>query len=93
MRATQLGVMVFTRQFHWAKAPGICIRPNRGKANAPHIARIIAPVAVRGETSSKPIKATHMQQEQPRPAQNNKKTNTVIIQGPFWGLRPGDLEH
>ena len=68
MRATQLGVMVFTRQFHWAKAPGICIRPNRGKANAPHIARIIAPVAVRSETSSKPIKATHMQQEQPRPA-------------------------
>ena len=53
MRATQLGVMVFTRQFHWAKAPGICIRPNRGKANAPHIARIIAPVAVRRETRSK----------------------------------------
>ena len=92
MRATQLGVMVCTRKLHWAKAPGMRIGSNRGKANAPHIARIIAPVDVRSETSSKPIKATHMQQEQPRPAQNNEEINIVIIQGPSWGPRPGDLE-
>ena len=72
-------------KFQCAKAPGMCIGPNRGKPHAPRIARIIAPVAVRSETSSKPIKATHMQQEQPRPAQNNKETNIVIIQGPSWG--------